>query len=169
MMWPLTSFAVRQPAISSIRSRQRSAIVAASPRLGVAQRARRSASSFSMVPRIWIFSAAFCSTASGESPVRAARSAAKVAAKERATSISRSKISSRRRRASWSMGLLQTALELQQFIGDPAGVDLVGAGMDGLFHRRYFGCVDHRRFGDGLFDLLQRTGGVGQGDGIAGL
>src|SRR5258708_10827835 len=121
-----------------------------------------------MVRRIWIFSAGVCSTASGESPVRAARSAAKFAAKERATSISRSKTSSRRRRASWSMGLLQPAFELQQFIGDPAGVDLVGAGIDGLFHRRYFRCVDYRRFGDGLFDLLQGTGGVGQGDGIAG-
>src|SRR5258708_24242445 len=120
-----------------------------------------------MVRRIWIFSAGVCSTASGESPVRAARSAAKFAAKERATSISRSKTSSKRRRASWSMGLLQPAFELQQIMGDPAGVDLVGAGIDGLFHLRSFGCVDHRRFGVGFLHLLQGTGGAAQGDGTA--
>ena len=67
------------------------------------------------------------------------------------------------------MGLLQSALELQQFVGDATRIDLVGARADGLLHRGHFRGVDDRRLGDGLFDLLQGTRGVGQRDVIAGL
>ncbi len=52
------------------------------------------------------------------------------------------------------MGLLQTALVLQQFAGDSTCIDLVGAGANGLLYRGHFLGVHDRRLGDGFFDLL---------------
>src|ERR1700733_15132746 len=117
-----------------------------------------------MASRTRIFSAAFASTAAGESPVRAAFSAASVASRTRASSISRSNKSSRRRRASEIMGLLQTALVFQHFAGDPTRVDFVSARADGLLHGGHLVCVHNRSLGDGFFDLLQGARGIGQGD-----
>src|SRR6202012_4562347 len=169
MMWPLTSLALRHPAMSSINLPQRSTTVAAIPGLaGLAHSARRSCSSFSRASRTRIFSAAFSSTAPGDSPVSAVFPAASVAASTRASSISRSNKSSRRLRASGIMGLLQAALVLDQLVGDPGRIDLISSGPDGLFNRRYFAGIYYRGLGDGFFDSLQRARGVGQGDMVPG-
>src|SRR5580704_7891537 len=122
-----------------------------------------------MASRTRILSAAFASTAAGESPVRAVFSAASVASRTRASSISRSNKSSRRLRASEIMGLLQTALVLQDFAGDTTGVDFVSSRADGLLHGRHLVCIHNRSLGDGFFDLLQGARRIGQGDMVAGL
>src|SRR5271168_2843026 len=126
---------------------------------GPAYSARRSCSSFSMLARTRILSAAVFSTACGESPVRQLRSAANVAARERASSISRSNKSSRRRRASCCMELFQSAFKLQELVGNASGVDVIAARSNGLLHRGYLLRVDNRRLGHSLFDLLQSARG----------
>ena len=82
---------------------------------------------FRWSPRSCIFSAAFCSTACGEAPVRAVRSASSVAAR-RAQARSRDPVNPRDGGAhprSWAY--FSPLLELQKLVGDAAGIDLVGA------------------------------------------
>jgi hypothetical protein len=58
------------------------------------------------------------------------------------------------------MRLLQAALELQQLVGNTAGIDLVGAGTHRPLDRRHLRGIDGRGRGNRFFDLLQRPAAV---------
>src|SRR5438552_6591413 len=170
MMCPLSSLALRHPAMSANSERQRAATVAAMPGpTGFAHNACRSRSSFSIDSNRRIFFSASSVTAAGDCPVRAAFSASSAVARVRASSISRSNKSSRRRCASWFMALLQAALELEQLVGDAGGVDLISTGAHGLLHGGHLGGVHHRGLRNGLFELVQGARRARQGHLIARL
>jgi len=125
MMYPLTSLALRQPAINSMRARQRSATVAARPAVpGEGHSARRCRFElFDAVQNPDLFRGSLFDglrRIAGQGGALGRH----VAANDRATSISRDPVrSSSRRRASCSMSCFRVALELQKLVGDaPASI-----------------------------------------------
>ncbi len=136
---------------------------------GVSHRTRRSVSSVSMVWRRRTFSAEFCSTVSGESPVRCGplrRQRRREGARDFDLAIQQIfETAARILVHGFISARVRTATAYRQ----PGGIDVVGACAQGLLHGGDLRRIHHGRPGDGFFDLLQRAGGVGEGDGVAGL
>ena len=163
--------AMRQPAMSSISVRQRSATVAARPasrgRAHPASSARRRRERAPLVlqlfdaARMRILSAALLLDGRGRVAGQGGSFGGQSGGQRAAQPRSRDLENPRDGGAHPDHGATSVRARTEATCRRcwPASI-CVGAALDGLLDRGHFRGIDHRRLGDGFFDLLQRAGGV---------